>query len=257
MTTVTAPAAAPAPPALARIWRIVRLITANPFTAIVTPWLILGTIFVLNWLIWLILFANLPTESRSNAQDGIQWSGAAFYIFVYMLVLAVQAINLSFPLALGYGSTRREFTLGAMLTFVLLSAMYAVGMTIGAALEKATGGWGLNGTFFRTIYFGGDQVWYVQLWVYFCWFLFFFFTGTIFAAMYVRWKATGLIVAFAVLAFLVVGGAALLTFTETWHVLWGTIADLGVVGSVSWLLVPAVLSAGLGYLVLRRATPRG
>ena len=59
------------------------------------------------------------------------------------------------------------------------------------------------------------------------------------------------------LAFLVVGGAALLTFTETWHVLWGTLADLGVVGSVTWLLVPAVLSAGLGYLVLRRATPRG
>ena len=257
MTSITLAGAAPATPVFGRIWRIVRLITANPFTTIITPWLILATIFVLNWLIWLILFANLDAEQRGNAQEGIQWSGAAFYIFVYMLVIAVQAVNLSFPLALGYGSTRREFTLGAMLTFVLLSVMYAVGMTIGAALEKATGGWGLGGIFFRTVYFGGDEVWYVQLWVYFCWFLFFFFTGTIFAAMYVRWKASGLIVAFGVLAFLVVGGAALLTFTETWHVLWGTLADLGVVGSVTWLLVPAILSAGLGYLVLRRATPRG
>ncbi|MCS0500658.1 ABC transporter permease [Protaetiibacter mangrovi] len=252
MTAVSAPRSAPS-----RVWRIVRLITANPTTTVVLPWAILGTIFLLNWLIWLLIFANVGAEGMTDAQEGIQWSGAAFYIFVYMLVLAVQAINLSFPLALGYGSTRREFSLGAGLTFVLLAAMYAVGMTVGAALENATGGWGLGGTFFRTIYFGGDQPWYLQLWIYFCWFLFFFFTGTIFASVYVRWKALGLIATFAVVGLAAVGVIALLTLSESWNMVWETIAHLGVVGSVSVLLIPSAVSALLGYLLLRRATTRG
>lgn len=38
-----------------------------------------------------------------------------------MMVVAVQAVNISFGLALGYGTTRRDFSLGTALTFIGLS----------------------------------------------------------------------------------------------------------------------------------------
>ena len=254
MTALTAPATTSP---VARVWRIVKLLTANPWTVVWMPLIIMGAIFALTWAIWWLLFQNLDVQQSADAADGIQYNGASSYIFVYMLVVAVQAVNLAFPLALGYGSTRRSFSLGLSLGFLLLSAAYAVVMTVGAWLEELTHGWGLNGSFFRTFYFVAEGGWLVQWWVYFCWFVFFFFTGTIFAAMYVRWKAIGLIVSFGALALLVLGSIALLTYTDGWLGFWGTLGDLGTVGVASVLLIPAVLAAGIGHLVLSRATPRG
>ncbi|AYF98760.1 hypothetical protein [Protaetiibacter intestinalis] len=255
MTTLTAPAPT-TPPAFARVWRIVKLLTANPWTVVWMPLIILGAIFVLTWSIWWLLFLNLDLDQADDAAAGIQYNGASSYIFVYMLIVAVQAVNLAFPLALGYGSTRRSFTLGLSLTFLIMSIGYAILMTVGAFLEEATGGWGLRGSFFRTFYFTTDG-WLVQWWVYFCWFVCFFFTGTAFAAMFVRWRAPGLIVAFGVLAVVVLGGATLLTLADGWLGFWGTIGDLGTVGVASALLVPAAIGALIGHLVLSRATPRG
>lgn len=258
MTALTASAASAAPvtPPFARVWRIVRLLTANPWTVVWLPLIIMTTIFVMTWTVWWLIFLNLDAEQRANAADGIQYNGAASYIFVYMLVLAVQSVNLAFPLALGYGSTRRSFTLGMSLAFLLLSAGYALVMTVGAWLEELTDGWGLRGSFFRTFFFVTDGGWALQWWVYFCWFAVFFFTGIAFAAMYVRWKATGLIVAFGVFALLVLGGIALLTFTDGWAGFWSTIGDLGTVGVASALLVPGAIAGVIGHLVLSRATPR-
>lgn len=243
-------------PAFGRVWRIVKLLTTNPWTVIGWPLVILAAIFVMTWTIWWIIFLNLDAEQSANASQGIQFNGAATYIFVYMLVVAVQAVNLTFPLALGYGATRRSFSLGSALTFLLLSAAYACVMTIGAWVEELTGGWGLNGSFFRTVYFAAEGGWPAQWWIYFCWFVYFFFTGTIFAAMYVRWKAMGLIVSFGALGVFVVGTIALLSFTETWLQFWDALATLGTLGVATVALIPAVLAAIVGHLVLRRATPR-
>ena len=259
MSAVTVPAstAPTTTPPFGRVWRIVKLITANPATVIGWPVAILAAIFVMNWTIWWLIFLNLDITQSSDAAAGIQYNGAVSFIFVYMLIVAVQAVNLTFPLALGYGSTRRSFSLGSILTFVLLAIAYASLMTLGAWVEELTDGWGLQGSFFRTMYFASNDGWFAQWWIYFCWLVFFLFTGTIFAAMYVRWKATGLIVSFGILGILVVGAIALFTFTESWLRFWEAIADLGTLGVASAALLPAVLAAILGYLVLSRATPRG
>ncbi|MBN9141644.1 MAG: ABC transporter permease [Micrococcales bacterium] len=254
MTAVTA--STPSSP-FGRAWRTVRLLTTNPWTVIGWPLVILGAIFVMTWTIWWLIFASVDPADLTETADGIRFNGAVSYIFVYMLVISVQAVNLAFPLALGFGSTRRAFSLGSGLAFVLLSAAYAVVLTIGAWLEELTDGWGLHGAFFRTFYLATDAGWLAQWWIYFCWFVFFFFTGTIFAAMYVRWKALGLTAAFVALGVLVVATIAVLTLTATWHLFWEALAELGTIGIASAALVPAVLAAVVGYLVLRRATPRG
>jgi hypothetical protein len=243
--------------ALGRTSRIVRLHLANPRTTIVLPALIVGAIFLMTLAIWTLISANLDPSEAAEASEGTQYSGASSWIFVYMLIVAVQAMNLTFPLALGYGSTRRDFYLGSALTFVLLSAGWAVGLTILSGLETLTGGWGVGLHMFTAIYFGGGEM---ELWqrlvVFFCVMLFFFFTGAAFGAVYVRWKATGLIVAFIALGALLVGAIALFTYTRSWDVVGAFFAQAQVLGTALWLLVPTAIGGVIGYLVLRHATPR-
>ncbi len=255
MTAVTTTTHSPASPG-ARVWRIVRLLTANPMTTIGMPLMILGLIFAGTWVIWWLIMASVSGQDATDASEGIRYNGATAWIFVYMLVVAVQAVNLALPLALGYGSTRRAFSVGAVLTFLMLSAMFALVMTIGRWLEVLTHGWGVRGDFFGSVYFATDDGWLAQWWVYFCWFVFFFCTGLIFAAVFARWRAFGLTTSLLALGVLVIAAVALLTLTDGWGAFWEAVVDLGTVGVASVLLVPAIVAAGIGHLLLRRITPR-
>lgn len=254
MTTVTLER--PATP-LSRITRVVRLNLANPRTTVLMPALIELAIFALSFVIWLLVSANLSPADRADATDGVQYSGAGSWIFFYMLVVAVQIMNLTFPLALGFGSTRRDFYVGSALTFVLLSAGWAIALTILSLLERVTGGWGIGMTMFTAIYFGGDETDIgQQLVIFFCVMLFFFFVGAAFAAVYVRWKAVGLTVSLILLAFVLTGVIALVTYTGTWDAVGTFFADAQAVGVALWLLVPTAIAGIVGWLVMRRATPR-
>lgn len=250
-------ASVPSAGGLARVIRIVRLITANPWTTIILPWMILGVILLGNIAIWAILNASLAPEDMADASEGIQYSGASSWLFVYMTVVAVQAMNLTFPLALGYGATRREFSLGTAVAFVLLSAMFAVGLTVLSVIEKVTGGWGLGGSMFTAIYFGGTEAaWYVKLGIYFFGMLFFFSVGSFFGAVFVRWRGLGLTAAFVLIGVVAIAAVAIITLGGQWPAVGRFFADSGALGVAAWLLVPTALSGVLGYLVLRRATPR-
>jgi hypothetical protein len=241
---------------LGRILTVVRLHVANPYTTIVLPWAILGIILLINLAIWGLIAVAVGTTGKDaiNAQVGFSYSGSSFYIGVYMLIVAVQAISITFPFALSYGSTRRDYWLGSSVTFVLLSLMYATGFTILGVIEQSTHGWGLGGRMFTPIYFG-DEWW--QRWL-ICFFglLFFFFVGSSIAAVWVRWKVTGMAVFFTALAVIILGGITALTLTDSWTGFWAALAAAGPLGIASWLLVPAVIGAVVGYLILRRATPR-
>jgi hypothetical protein len=242
---------------ISRLTRIVKLNLTNPWTTIILPWIIILSIFALSWGIWLIVFTNIDPADRYDASEGMQWSGASSWIFVYMMVIAVQAMNLTFPLALGYGVTRRDFYLGSSLTFVLLSVMYALGLTILAGLEQATSGWGVDGRMFTAVYFGGPEIeWWMRLPIFFFILLFFFFVGTAVATLYVRWKATGLVFFFIALGFLVVGLIALITYTRGWEAVGDFFVAAKALGVSAWLLVPTALAGIAGFFVLRRATPR-
>jgi hypothetical protein len=241
---------------ISRITRIVKLNLTNPWTTIILPWLIIGAIFVLSYGIWIIIYTNVSASDAADAGEGMQYSGANSWIFVYMMVIAVQAMNLTFPLALGYGVTRRDFYLGSALTFVLLSAMYAVGLTILATIEEATNGWGIGGRMFTAIYFGGAEVgWWSRLLTFFFILLFFFFVGASVATLYVRWKANGLVAYFLALGVLVVGAVAFFTYTDNWGLVGGFLGQ-GALAVSAWTLVATALAGVTGYFVLRRATPR-
>ena len=254
MTTITI-----APPASrtgsSRVLANAKLIVSNPMTTLILLWIILGIIFAVNWLIWLLIVTSAGPDAMANASQGMAWSGASMYLFVYMMVIAIQAVNASFPLALGWGSTRRDFSLGSAVVWVALSLIYSVGFTILSVIERVTNGWGLGGVMFNAIYYG-DAPWYERFLLSLAVFLFFFFVGSALAAAYVRWKAMGLIVFFALLTLLLIGGAAGGTFTDAWPRGWATIGGLGGGGIAAWSLVITVVAGLIGWLLLRKATPR-
>lgn len=241
---------------MSRIAAVTKLHFVNPWTVLAVPALILLAILLMNITIWWLILSNVDSAAdRADVRDGFSYSGASLFIFVYMMVVAVQAMNLTFPFALGYGVTRREFYLGSAAAFLILSAIWAVTLTVLAAIETATDGWGLGGQMFSAVYFGDGQ-WYQQLFLFFVWFVFFFFVGAAVAALYVRWKANGLLLFFAAVALLLVGAVALIIRTDSWGSVVSWFVEAGTYGVAAWSLVPAVLAALAGYAILRRATPK-
>lgn len=258
MTTISAPALTAGRPLSRRLRNVVRLHLANPFTILVTPLMVLGIIFLANWVIWLLVRSASPSdpESVAGVSQGLQWSGASMWTFVYMMIVAIQAMNLAFPFALGFGSTRRDFSLGTGVTFLGLSAGWALLYTGLAMIEKATNGWGLGGTMFNAFYFGLDEPWGVRLFNTFVAFLFFFAIGSVFGAIYVRYRARGLTLFFLALALVLIGLIALATLTSSWGAFAEFFVAIGWFGGYA-LSLPLSLVAGVaGHLILRRATPR-
>jgi len=108
---------------------------------------------------------------------------------------------------------------------------------------------------FTAVYFGTGE-WYTRLATFFLILAFFFFVGAAIAAVYVRWRTNGMLIFFGLLTVLLVGLAALATFTQSWPAVGEWLVENGANGVILWSLVPTVLAAVTGYFVLRRATPR-
>jgi hypothetical protein len=235
-----------------RVFAVIKLHFVNRFQILYMPLIVLGGIFLVNLAIWWIIVA-----ASSGAVSGVHlgYSGAVSYIYVYGIVISVQAISRTFPFSLGFGVTRRDFYLGSTLAFVILSFGFAVVLTIMSVIEIATNGWGVGGRMFAPLWFT-DSFWLLRFVMYFCAFLFLLFVGTAGAAFYVRWKATGLTAFFAIIAVIVLGAIAYFTLGHQWDVVGQWIDRSGPVGITLWLLLPAAISAIAGFFVLRRATPK-
>lgn len=237
-----------------RIWNVVRLQFTNRWNMLAVPWIVLGAIFLLDIAIWVII--NSSSGGDTSAKGSEYGAGATYYIFIYMLVIAIQAINLTFPFALGYSVTRRDYYLGTCLAFLIQSAMFTIGFVLLSYIEQWTGGWWWNIHLFHIAYFGNGSLW-ERLVMVFCLFLFSIFSGTIFGTMYVRWKMNGVIGLGLAVGIVLVGVIGIISYSHSWTNVLHWFATTGTAGVLAWSLVPTVIAASCGYLVLRRATPRG
>jgi len=237
-------------PLAQRVWVVVRLLFANPWTAVYTPLFILTFILLINIAISVVVRASI--EDASGTESSI--NGGALFLFIYMLVVAVQSVNQAFPLALGYGSTRRDFLLGFGAFALIVSVGYSLLLAAATALEQATDGWGVRLNFFSTA-----ELWQSDWWQPFIVsvlaFLLFFGIGAATAAVYVRWRAMGMYVFWAALVVLLIGGAGLVTWLQAWPQVGAFFAVSGVIGTAAWTLVLTGFCAVAAWLILRRATP--
>lgn len=239
-----------------RIWNVVRLHLVDVKTYIGIPWLIVAFAFVITVIIAHIIgYATGGGLGSAEATEGQRYSWAVLAPQWYLVVVAVQSIGITFPFALGFSITRRDFYLGTSLLFVLISAFNAIAFTGLTQLEKLTSGWGMGTYMFNALWFG-LEAWYVDLLAFFVLQMLVFFIGASVTTVYMRWRMAGMLVFWISFALLLVGSVALVTYTNNWQAVATWFAVQGTAGVFTWLLAPTVLAALGGYLALRKATPR-
>lgn len=235
------------------VWRTVRLHAVNPSVFFGVPWLILGGAWALSMVIGLILHGAGVVPAGDI--PGMRYSWAVLSPQWYLIVVGVQAIGLTFPFALGFGSTRRDFWLGTSLMFVLVSTEMAVAIATLVQLEKATNGWGLGVHMFDALWYG-QSGWMQDFYATFVLQLFVLFVGATATTIYMRWRIAGMLVFAVGGVALVLALIAVLTFTQTWEPVAAWFAGIGVAGGLTVLLALTAVWAVIGYLVIRRATTR-
>lgn len=233
------------------IWRIVRLHAVNPSIFFLVPAMVLGGAWVITMVIALILLGSgVPMENT-----GFEYSWAVLSPQWYLVVVGVQAVSYTFPFALGFGATRRDYWLGTGLMFVLASLLYAVVIATLLVIERATGGWGIGAGMFDALWYVGAD-WFTAFYTTFALQLLVLFIGAGVTTVFMRWRMKGMLTLASAGMALILGIIALLTFTESWGSLGEWLASIGLVGVFTLLLVKALAWGVAGFLVIRRATPR-
>ncbi len=226
-----------------RALNVVRLQLINRQTFIWVPLIILGSALVIS----LLIYAMIPV-------DGPKYGGGAQAPLWYFFGIGIGAMTYTFPFSQALSITRRDFFLGTMLTAFLGSAFIAVLFLIGAGIELATNGYGINGYMFHLPWLWeagpvGAFVVYITLP------LFLFVVGFTGATIYKSWGATVLTIVGVGLALILVGLAFLATRLDLWLEVGRTIGDLGALGLALWGLVVVAIFASVSFLAFRRTIP--
>ncbi len=207
MTAITAHAARHRAARVGRILNVVRLHLANPWTTIILPWMILGVIFVAQPRdLVLDLRGRDARRTRANVARGCSTAARRRYIFVYMMVVAMQAINRHVPVRARLRRdpprllARHRADLRAALGDVRVGSHDPVGRS-----SSATDGWGLGGRMFTPIYFG-DDAGRQRLFIFFARCCSSSSSGRRSRPSGCAGRRTGIIVFFTALAVLVLGG---------------------------------------------------
>lgn len=226
-----------------RTLTVTRMQFVNKYTFVWLPLIILAGSFALS----LLVFALIP-------YDGAKFGGGSQAPIWYFFAVGIMSLSYTFPYSQALSITRREFFLGTMLAAGVTSVILGLVFVVGGAIERATGGWGVNGYFFSL-----DWVWragplaagafYASL------AMLLFVVGFWGSTIYKRFGAIGLTV--------VLGGAGLLLVGVLWFVgrlnAWAEIgawmASLTVPALIAAILAAAAVLAGVAFLTLRRATP--
>lgn len=231
---------------MTRVWNVVRMHLVNRWTYVAMPWIIVGATFAMTLAIWMLV--------RSAGATAIgDASGALWSLYIYLMIVAVLAVTYAFPFALGFSVTRRDFYLGTALLFVLIAAANSVALTTLTVIEKVSGGWWLDGTFFRFLPEGDDSL--ITYWlVFFSLQAFCCFAGAASATVFMRWRVNGMVVFWLLLGVLLVGGFAIVAYTDSWAAINSWMQASGALGLAAQSLVLTTLAGLVGFAILR-STP--
>ncbi|SEJ68480.1 hypothetical protein [Demequina mangrovi] len=234
-----------------RVWNAARIHVANPWPAAILPWIVLLGVHGLTWSIWALISHYAGGELDP---DAFRYAGGVSWLVIYMMIVAIQAMNAGFRFAMGMSSTRRDYYAGTVAFFAAMALVYAVGLAILAAVERATDGWGLDGSFYAPAYLYDEPLAVVGF-HYFALYLLFTSMGALIGALFVRWRAYGLYAYFAGLSLAVV--ALIWWALEAGDTLVAFFRDNPIAVVMAWTLPLSAVLAVLGWLVIRRAPVRG
>jgi len=239
-------------PTRTRVLNVARLHAANPWPTVILPWIVLLGVHALTWSIWAIIshYAGPSLEP-----DAFRYAGGVSWLVIYMMIIAIQAMNATFRFALGFASTRRDYYLGTVGFFSVMAVVYGVGLALLAGVERLTDGWGMDGSFYAPAYLY-DEPLVVVGFHFFALYLLFVGLGSLTGAMFVRWKAMGLYAFFGAFSLLLV--AFIWWGTDTgWSPLASFLTGNPLAVVMAWTLPVTVAIGAIGFLIIRRTPVRG
>ena len=184
---------------------IARYHLADRLTYLVLPW----GVMVFSFLVNLVIAAVVPPSP-----DGY-FTGGLMTIYIFLLICGTLSMTRSLPFGLMLGVSRRSYYLGTALLVVLLGAVYAAGLTVLQAIERATSGWGLGVHFFRVPWIM-DGPWYQTWLTSFVLLVLFFGYGMWYGLVYRRWNLPGLLAFIAAQILVALGAVVAVSLTHHW-----------------------------------------
>jgi hypothetical protein len=224
--------------------KVVRYHLVQRLNYLILPWAILTFVFFVD----LIILDLTPAGHTSH-----RYVGGLGSIFVLAFVLGVQSVARSLPFGLALGMSRRSYYLGTALLAVGFAAVLGVIVTIGQAVERSTGGWGINMGFFRVPHVL-DGAWYLTWLTTFVALTLLFVYGMWFGLVYRRWNLLGIVGFLAAQVTVLVIGALAATWTHGWHHIGHFFSSLSAAGLTGILAALAVALLAGGFTTMRRVT---
>jgi hypothetical protein len=210
-------------------------------------WLLWG-VFAFTFLVNYILFAAIgPVQ-----EDG-SYTGALLCIYIFMVVIGIQAATKFLPFAFTLGVSRRTYFLGTVALVVGLCALYAAVMTVLWWVEALTDGWGINMHFFRVPWIL-DGPWYQVLATNFVLLSLIFLTGLLCGLIYRRFGMVGMVLFSGASVVIALAAVLLVTWRQWWAQLGAYLVDLDILSATGILAIVAAVTALGGYVTIRRIT---
>jgi hypothetical protein len=134
-----------------------------------------------------------------------------------------------------------------------VAAVYGLALTMLQAIERVTGGWGMNLHFFRIPYIL-DGPWYLTWLTSSVGLSLMFIYGMWWGLVYRRWNLIGLLAFTAAQLVVLVGCAVIVTQVHAWQAIGDFFTTLSVTGFTGLLAALAALLLAGGYATVRRVT---
>lgn len=243
MTTIDSGTASRAAAPRHRTLNVVRLQFVNAKTFIWIPALVFGGAWVLTILTyWLI---------QAAGGTGVKFGGGAQAPLWYFLVVGIQAMTMTFPFSQAMSLTRREFYLGSLAAAGTSALGMSVLFVLLGMIERATGGYGLNGYFAYR-----EEIWvagpFAAGLTYFVLTMLCFVIGFWAATIYKRYGTASLVITLLGIALVLLGIIAYLTYQQAWPDVQAWILDTGSLGLTLWAILLSTFLAAGSYLTLRK-----
>jgi hypothetical protein len=230
-----------------RILAAARLNVVDPGPMIGGPWLFAVPVFAFYLAVW--GFTDIESRDPGEVTNGV--------VLFHLVVLTVfaQAITQTLPYAMSLGMSRRTFYRGTALVAVLIGLVFGVALSALAAVEGATGGWGLGLHYWVPEPLDVDNT-LAQVAVSAATVAAAAFLGTAAGSTHARWRTPGVVAVLAALLVTALAVTALAPMLSGLGTLLGRLADLPtVVLCVGLSAAIALGSAGYASMVLRRMVP--
>lgn len=226
----------------ATIGRVARLHLVDRFGYTWLVWGMLAFAFAVN----VAIFAVLPPTDPSG-----DYTGGLLTIYIFALVIGIQAAPKFLPFAMTLGVSRRSYFAGTLALMLGLAVAYGVMLTVLWWLEGLTGGWWMRLHFFRVPWIL-DGPWSQVLLTNVALLAMSLLFGLWCGLVYRRFGYVGMVAFLAALTLMVVIGAVLVTWVQAWPRVGRFLAELDIVAAS---LVVAVIAAAVGlggFLTIRR-----